>query len=223
MHSIMGTALGLGLLGTALLQAGGGGQAAAKPELTTFRDDVTHVTFGYPAAMQVNTAMMTPAMNSAREQLKGDAEAQKTLNCLTTPLVAVEGAQTLRFGVLAFTELDLTCRKQQFSPEFLTGMTKSMLNSALLKMGSTANTQEAKAYTLDGHSAAVTEGVIPAEASLSKAPIYGEAACTMVQPRVVCWVSFSGNKARVRQILGGPVKVGSGPEQALVPVGLLGQ
>ena len=82
------------------------------PRAGEYHDAKTGVNFTFPSELLPTNSFTAQAMAKSRSEAAGSPEKTKTLQCLTTPLVAVEGARTAKFGVLVFSDLDMVCREQ---------------------------------------------------------------------------------------------------------------
>ena len=99
-------------------------------------------------------------------------------------------------------------------------MVQGELEAALGKLG-TPQVRTAVAYSLGKYPAALAEGTIAADASMTHSPIYGESTCLLRQQHALCWTVFGVSRQRTRQILGGEVTFAGQVPRPLIPVALL--
>jgi hypothetical protein len=186
--------------------------------IATYRNSALHFSFEYPANLKVNETVGQAGVQKAKQKAGG--ETAKALQCLTTPLVAVENPGKQNFGFVIATQSDLGCENQSIdgmNADALSHLTQTALATAMKMLG-TPTIGTPITYKLAGRLASVVEAKIGADTSPSKADIFGEAACVVIRQDVVCWSAMSADRARLHQILGGDILFA---KTTLIPAELL--
>jgi hypothetical protein len=184
------------------------------PAAATFHDDVLHYTLTYPSTL-VPANVASEIMDKAKAETN-NADMQKAIGCITTPLVAVR--QTDDFAMMMVIRMNLECLGAPATTSVLQPMAQSSLQQGLMRLG-LATVGTPTPYKLDGHDAVYIRGTVTDTGGKDKA--FGAASCTLVDKTAVCFEAIATDKATVSSLSATSMNFDQHAPQPLVPADVI--
>ncbi len=187
---------------------------AAADGLSSYRNDVLHLSYRYPSSYTDASAIVGPAFQAS---LSNDPTATALASkCITLPF----SRSNLGNGQVAFVLLiraDAGCLKKKFDaaslPEFTQGEATGLTSS-----GAKTDFGKPVSFQTGGHPATMLKGsfVLPTGQALNAMIV-----CVLTQPDVACWQFLSGAPETLSTMAAFPVTFDGAPATPLVPASVL--
>ena len=185
----------------------------APPTTTTYRDDVLHLTYTYPAAYVDASAMVTPAFQAS---MSGDPAQSAQAACLSLPLSRMNAGNN-GMGMLILVHANAACLKKKFNAKSVIEATQDEARG-LAASGAKVNFGQPIPYDVATHPAALLLGSFTLPTGQNMQAMI---ACVLDQPDIACWQFLATTTDRLRTMSAFPVTFDATPPTPLVPATIL--
>ena len=184
--------------------------------MATYRNDVLHLSYSYPAAFTDASSLVGTALQAGMDHTEGGGK--DMAHCLTVPFSAME-TNGGGFSVVVLGRSDATCMKKTFTAAQLPEFTQSEATE-LTASGAKPQFAEPVAFTTGGHAAELMRGTF---ALPTGQRLHAMVACVLLKPDVACWQFLGSSDEQLNRMSAFPVSFDGGQPVPVVPPTVLGK
>ena len=180
--------------------------------MATYRSDVLHLSYRYPANYTDASEMVGPAFQASMSH--EDTGGKDASRCLTLPFSAMDASGGL--AVVILVRADAGCLKKNFTaaqlPEFAQGEVQGLSAS-----GARTQFGQPVAFSTAGHPAELLRGTFELPTGQM---LHAMVACVLLKPDVACWQFLGSSEERLNTMGAFPVSFDGAAAAPLVPAGI---
>ena len=181
--------------------------------MTTYRSDILHLSYSYPASYKDASSTVGPAFEASMNH--ADTGGPDATRCITLPFSAINADNGL--AIVLLVRADAGCAKKTFTASELPVITRGEI-TGLNASGGHPQFGEPVNFTTGGHAAQMLQGSFTLPTGQAMRAMV---TCVLVKPDIACFQFLGSSDDNLRTMAAFPVSFEGGPAAPLLPASVL--